>query len=288
MAALEMQYRTFRFLQSARHQAQLSKLHDWFEFNTTLLRVAVPYAFTEESAASIVMASRTIPPDAQLSQSLLPFDFAWWWFLDGLAIRTYNINGDRLPVRALLVGRGHDFEETEGVFFSTFCSLESDVTDVTTPISRSFWRYGESLHSVIDRLQKDAVGEGLIGGQHVGDIEEVCRFFFAALSWLEQKILTVSSGHIERHRRKQLAREHQAPIPSDVKVITLRRAESSRAPHDASEPVDWSCRWVVNGHWRNQVYANDEHKLIYILPYVKGPDDKPLKIPTHTVYSVSR
>ena len=31
-----------------------------------------------------------------------------------------------------------------------------------------------------------------------------------------------------------------------------------------------------------------EQKLIYIMPFVKGPADKPLRVPTHTVYQVSR
>ena len=118
---------------------------------------------------------------------------------------------------------------------------------------------------------------------------ELMRFIAAAFVWLNQRIVQYSSGHVERHRRKQLEREHKGPAPTDVKVIQLRRADPASAgivpgPQD----VEWSCRWIVGGHWRNQAYANGEHKLIYILPYVKGPEDKPLKVPSHTVYSVSR
>lgn len=70
-------------------------------------------------------------------------------------------------------------------------------------------------------------------------------------------------------------------------MIQLRRTEAQPHPTADGENVEWSCRWIVNGHWRNQPYK-DERKLIYIMPYVKGPDDMPLKVPTHTVYQVSR
>lgn len=114
------------------------------------------------------------------------------------------------------------------------------------------------------------------------------RFLLAASTWLNQRILSIGSGHIERHRRKQIARENNVPPPTDVRVIQLRRLESE--PHGqaaGAEAVEWSCRWIVNGHWRNQPYK-DSTKLIYIMPFVKGPADKPLKVPTHTVYQVSR
>ena len=45
-------------------------------------------------------------------------------------------------------------------------------------------------------------------------------------------------------------------------------------------------RWLVLGHFRNQWYRSEQtHKVIWIAPYVKGPDDAPLK---PTVYKVSR
>jgi hypothetical protein len=79
-----------------------------------------------------------------------------------------------------------------------------------------------------------------------------------------------------------------AAVPSGVRVVQLRRSEpNSRLDVRTHQPVDWSCRWIVGGHWRNQPYK-DSTKLIYIMPYVKGPEDKPLRVPTHTVYQVSR
>ena len=55
------------------------------------------------------------------------------------------------------------------------------------------------------------------------------RVFLAGCAWLQQRIKVTSDGHIERHRRKQLARDHHAPLPGDVNIIELRRREST--PH---------------------------------------------------------
>lgn len=41
--------------------------------------------------------------------------------------------------------------------------------------------------------------------------------------------------------------------------------------------VEWSHRWLVRGHWRQQWYASEGvHRAIYINPHIKGPEDKPL------------
>jgi hypothetical protein len=97
-------------------------------------------------------------------------------------------------------------------------------------------------------------------------------------------------GTLSATRRKRLEREHALEVADAVKVIQLRRAESQHRPAgEESNSVDWSCRWIVNGHWRHQYHGSGkDRELIYVMPFVKGPEDKPLKVPTHTVYQVSR
>jgi hypothetical protein len=77
-----------------------------------------------------------------------------------------------------------------------------------------------------------------------------------------------------RHARRRMTKAH-LPV-SPITVINLRRI--SGPAHDESH-VDWQHRWVVRGHWRRQPYKeNGEiiHRYIYINPYLKGPEDKPL------------
>lgn len=62
-----------------------------------------------------------------------------------------------------------------------------------------------------------------------------------------------------------------------ISVITLRRHKGDQGNNDTE--VEWSHRWIVRAHWRNQYYPSEGiHRAIPILPYIKGPEDKPLVI----------
>lgn len=64
----------------------------------------------------------------------------------------------------------------------------------------------------------------------------------------------------------------------DLLVYRLRKREYGKS----GNPVDvqWSHRWVVNGHWANIACGpgRKQRRPVYIAPYVKGPEDKPLVI----------
>lgn len=63
----------------------------------------------------------------------------------------------------------------------------------------------------------------------------------------------------------------------NVLVVRLRRP--SNPPQAEGGTVDWSHRWIVGGHWRNQWYPSEKvHRQIWISDYEKGPEDKPLVI----------
>lgn len=73
--------------------------------------------------------------------------------------------------------------------------------------------------------------------------------------------------------RRQLRHE-------DVTVIHLRRGNQFDYDEPGDGP-DWQYQWLVRGHWRNQWYPSlGEHRQVWINPYVKGPDDRPLKLTT--------
>ena len=54
--------------------------------------------------------------------------------------------------------------------------------------------------------------------------------------------------------------------------------------------MDWSCRWLVRGHWRQQPCGagHAERRPTWILPHLKGPERKPLKAPGAMVFAVVR
>jgi hypothetical protein len=84
---------------------------------------------------------------------------------------------------------------------------------------------------------------------------------------------------IERAARRRLEKaERPSPVRPEVIVVKLRRQR-----HETENPqpgsVEWSRRWIVNGHWRRQWYATlGMHRAKWIAPFVKGPAGKPLVV----------
>lgn len=124
---------------------------------------------------------------------------------------------------------------------------------------------------------------------------------------LDSEITVSSSGQLDRAARRRS--QHAGLKYDDVQVITLRRARHAETTGD-HEPVsiDWSCRWMVQGHWRHVGgYADQHHHFVpsqyrgegqvicqtcgtkgaWVRPYVKGPDGKPMRHVEH-VWRLSR
>ncbi|TXH58329.1 MAG: hypothetical protein E6Q97_02475, partial [Desulfurellales bacterium] len=55
--------------------------------------------------------------------------------------------------------------------------------------------------------------------------------------------------------------------------------------HCPNTCTQWRYQWLVNGHWRAQWYPkSQEHRTIWIMPHMKGPEDKPVKPATERVF----
>lgn len=112
------------------------------------------------------------------------------------------------------------------------------------------------------------------------------RRVVAAL-WLlsNQRVALVTSARPPRAERR---RAEKLSLPSEVRVVSLRRPAQRHDGDGESRHVEWSHRWLVNGHWRHLWdEARDRERLVWVSPYVKGPDDKPF-VPKRTVYRFER
>jgi hypothetical protein len=105
----------------------------------------------------------------------------------------------------------------------------------------------------------------------------------------------LSSPYIPRTRermsrgaRRELRRRGSEVDPEDeVTFVLLRRvADGRREKAETETEVEWKHRWLVSGHLRAQWYPSEQaHHLIWVAPYMKGPEDAPF---LDHVYKVAR
>jgi hypothetical protein len=121
------------------------------------------------------------------------------------------------------------------------------------------------------------------------------RRFVAYLRLLSQTLIKSSPADVDKAAMKRATRRG---LPGLVTTVTLRRVRYvGNETHDETE-VEWSHRWLVRGHWRRQPCGPDHPlaepdghggfvAIIYINPYIKGPEDKPLHL-SNKVYDLAR
>jgi hypothetical protein len=93
----------------------------------------------------------------------------------------------------------------------------------------------------------------------------------------------------ERPPRQFLRRARKMKLPNEhVTIVRLRRPSTDHEPGDPVI-VNWTHRWVVGGHWRNQPYPSlGLHRQIWISPYVKGPEELPLIVNKARIFALVR
>jgi len=92
-----------------------------------------------------------------------------------------------------------------------------------------------------------------------------------------QRITLEERWQPDRNIRRQAQREGWRSIP-EVRIIRLREP-TARIDRESGREVEWSHRWLVGSHWRNQWYPSRQaHAPKLIDSYQKGPADKPLII----------
>jgi hypothetical protein len=109
----------------------------------------------------------------------------------------------------------------------------------------------------------------------LGDDEaSIGRTLLATWTLMQQTLSVSTPAHADRAESRRSAR---SGLPADLVIVHLRRLHHEDQPDSESAAVDWSHRWLVDGHWRNQwLPSRSCHRLQWINPYIKGPTNKPL------------
>jgi hypothetical protein len=116
--------------------------------------------------------------------------------------------------------------------------------------------------------------------------EMSAKIVVATLLLMDQVLTYIGSHPVDRGTRKRVLKAGWQFEPS-VQVVRLRRVEYVR-PNAEAGHVDWACRWMVRQHWRTYARGTSEERTVLIHTYLKGPEGKPLKVPSARVFDVSR
>lgn len=232
----------------------------------SMLKFGETYYWGRDQCLVLQEVAKGVPPSAKIDLEMFG-QAGFYWFSDPLAVPDPT---NRWPILALAYVRAY-----EGIEFAAWedwrhnRSLESD------PDSYGYWPYGMPMGELVGRGRPS--------------FDRMCRAtLYAAATFIRQRIFCVNSLRAERHLRKRIERANMQVQPI-VRVVELRRREVMGRKDGDPVEHEWSCQWLVRGHWRQQFYPSKHaNQPIWITPYVKGPDDKPLKPPRATVFAVVR
>lgn len=111
---------------------------------------------------------------------------------------------------------------------------------------------------------------GLAARSIVSDSSRLLVSIITALGHRLTRLAEPGSTRGERRRAERV-------LPG-LRVLELATGASVRSEPTGS--VAWQRRWMVRGHWRLQPHGPGRllRKPLWIDPYVKGPEDKPLDV----------
>lgn len=79
------------------------------------------------------------------------------------------------------------------------------------------------------------------------------------------------------------------PRPSRRRAVRLRRERKPRDPDEPEREANYSHRFIVGAHWRNQYYPSERvHRQIWIAAFVKGDESLPLIIRPKRAFTWNR
>lgn len=286
--ALEQQIRWHRWLkttlESAAREPGQNERNKRFKFAERAVREGDTYYWSPDICNTIMQVSTGLPKTWQFDSPMLPTRSGFAWFAGGLRFRNSAIHHPHsITIEAMCWSSGlREADMTPAVSVGMFINMTDQPG--STQFATILLVQGESIEQTIiaTTQQADKSGPELLAAV-TGLVA-----FATCLTFLEQRILDASQQPVERHFRRRMERAGYEREPL-VRVVELRRKQAKSEHAGEHEAVDWSHQWIVSGHWRQQWHPSlNAHQPRWIMPYVKGPEDKPLKAPRARVFAVVR
>lgn len=270
--------------------------------------------WVSDEMATLVQVSAASMPRQDLRMEDLPHPYGFIWFDRPLWIT--DVRGKRVGLRAVSWAereiawrvRGEDRLATlvdptmlQGISLCWYSDVTDDEDEVNADLRADLEGKGGSWADYVrlsHRLSTFHVDAWPYGTSFAPpDLEaqegvmDTRRFLAAFLALAGQRLAHVGKETAPRHLRRRLERSGTLDPTKEVSVVTLRRYRERGIEdkgEDSPEAIEWSHRWMVSGHWRNQwVPSLNDHRLTWIAPYVKGPEDRPLLV-KDTVFALRR
>lgn len=265
----------------------------------------------------IEVAAKTIP-DFTFDPTRLPAPGGWFWLERPLPLTDVgqeNIFNDPEPPKTmpgwpflravswgLYMSRRHEEGSLEmrvaqpgelPTHISVAFWMRDEQTPYLIPATHFFIAKGENMTPLLAHYKEDRLKEGHYFPNEEIPWQDKVRYFACMLAFLDQRVFTVHHRQsLPRHLRRQIEQETEWQAlkrqRQDVRIVYLRRFEPAKTDKE-QEVVDWKCRWLVRGHWRQQPYPTEGVvRPKWIHPFVKGPAGKPLKTPEKDLFGVVR
>lgn len=227
------------------------------------------YGVEREIERFIDGAAQKMPLDWRLTREMLPDDYGA--MLYQFSFMNLKVEDEETPLFGLLWGKA-----PQGAILFSYSLTHYSLVGMFS------WDFSETIREASERISGRITTDGT--SFHV---VEFLKTFAATCLFLQQRILDPVWAVPDRAQRRR--QEHGDADYSNLRVITLRRRQAMDAPEGEGNHIDYRWRFVVSGHWRMQWYPSlQQHIPVWIMPYVKGPDDKPLKPPSERVFQVVR
>lgn len=289
--ALEEQLKTQRYFREhgAKLTAQAGESFGLLVMVAHSLSHGDPYYWSPDICSVMEQVASSVPDAARLAHEDLPSDAGFFLFARPIVVGVEDIldypdvydHRREFRIEALSWGRVESADGSVGVGVCGYeradcgCLGATQLTSIWPPLT-----LGEYLKDIIEN-----------GGSPMPAVEgcaKLARLLYACLAFIRDHIITSAPRLAARPTRKRLERAGFTHEPL-IRVVELRRKQSRSEHHDDRDPVEWSHQWVVSGHWRQQWYPTlGAHQPRWIMPYIKGPEDMPLKPPRAKVFAVVR
>lgn len=151
--------------------------------------------------------------------------------------------------------------------------------DHLVPCILGGWTYGQTLNEAIttNASLTKAITVNEKGTQILASVS--FAFLHETFLLMLQRVTRWGGVGLNREERKDAEREKLRPR---VQLVTWRKANYQYPEGHIPVPKNWSCRWSVRDHYRR--YKSG--KVVKIQSYIKGPPDRPFKLPTSRVHDV--